>query len=365
MLLNVFWGSLIVLPASKSLDLNWNYGSMLGMILSFQIFTGFFLSFYYSNDSILSFESVQYIMYEVNWGWLFRIVHFNGASLFFVFLYLHFFKGLFNFSFRLKGVWLSGLFIMIFVMLESFMGYVLVWAQMSYWACVVITSLVGVIPFIGRDLILWIWGSFLVSCSTLKLFFALHFLLPWFVFVVVGFHLGFLHSSGSTSTVGVYGGLEKVVFYPFYWIKDSYNLVFWLVFFVFALYFPFSMGDPEMFIVSSILNSPVHIVPEWYFLFAYAILRSVPSKVLGILLLLMSVLVFMGFLLLDNYVSSLDLLNGFFVYCFVVFSVVLSWLGQCSVEYPFSVMSFFYTVIYFFLVFVIFFLFWFSKVLYS
>lgn len=365
MLLNLLVGSLIVLPARKSLDLNWNYGSILGIILSFQIFTGFFLRFYYTNDRILSFDSVQYIIYEVNWGWVYRIMHFNGASLFFVFLYLHFFKGLFNFSYRLKGVWLRGLLILIFVILESFMGYVLVWAQISYWACVVITRLVGVVPFFGRDLILWIWGRFLVSCSTLKLFFALHFLLPWFVFVVVGLHLGLLHSRGSTSTVGVYGGLEKIVFYPFYWIKDSYNLIFWLFFIIFVFYFPFLIGDPEIFIVSSLLNSPVHIVPEWYFLFAYAILRSVPNKVLGIVLLVIRVLIFLIFLLMDNYVRLLDLLNRFLVFCFIVLSFVLSWLGQCAVEYPFSIMSLCYTILYFLLVFVIFFFFWFSKVLFS
>nr|YP_010618320.1 cytochrome b [Clavinema parasiluri]WAX01698.1 cytochrome b [Clavinema parasiluri] len=338
---------LIVLPSSKSLDLNWNYGSMLGMVLVFQILTGFLLTFFYSNDSFNSFDSVQYIMFEVNGGWLYRVFHFNGASLFFVFIYLHFFKGLFNFSYRLKVVWFSGLLILFVLVLEAFMGYVLVWAQMSFWACVVITSLLSVVPYFGSKLVLWVWGGFTVSGATLKLFFAVHYILPFGLLLLVMLHMFFLHDTGSTSVVSSHSDVDKVMFFPYYWVKDSYNLVFWMFFFIFVFSYPFMLGDPEMFLESNVLVSPVHIVPEWYFLFFYAILRAVPSKLFGVVLLMMSLLVFCLFGLVNNYISCTSLSNDLLVYVFLVSVGMLSWLGQCVVEYPYDFMMFIFSLLYF------------------
>lgn len=352
-----FLKNLVVnLPASFSLTLFWNFGRILGMVLVFQIFTGVFLAFYFSPDGLLAFRSVQYIINDVSFGWLFRIFHFNGASLFFIFLYLHFFKGLFIFSYRLSGVWFTGLRIFLFVMMEAFIGYVLVWAQMSFWASVVITRLLSVIPYFGFSLVYWIWGGFSVVGSTLKFFFVLHFLLPWFIFVVILVHLFFLHRTGSTSSLYCHGDYDKVCFFPFYFYKDSYNLLFFFLFFFFVFSFPFVLGDPEMFIECDPLVSPVHIVPEWYFLFAYAILRAIPDKSLGVFLLLIRIVIFYFFPFSLKYLSPLDALNDFLVVFFILVSVFLSWLGQCHVEYPFVDLRVYFSVLYFLILFFIMFI---------
>nr|QCS25232.1 cytochrome b [Angiostrongylus cantonensis] len=360
-----FFSSLVViLPSSKSLTLGWNYGSMLGMILVFQLLTGLFLSFYYVADGLVAFSSVQYVMFDVNLGWLFRIFHFNGASLFFIFLYLHIFKGLFMVSYRLKKVWGTGLLIFLLIMMEAFMGYVLVWAQMSFWAAVVITSLLSVVPVWGQLIVMWIWSGFGVTSSTLKFFFVLHFLLPWLLLVLVMVHMIFLHSTGSTSSLYCHGDYDKISFGPYYWNKDFYNFLVFFVFFLLVLLKPFYLGDPEMFVEADPMMSPVHIVPEWYFLFVYAILRAIPSKVMGVLALLMSILLFYFFLLVSNYTSCLVNLNKFLVFMFIVVSVMLSWLGQCLVEYPYYVLSLVFSLMYFFLVFLMLFVYWFSKYLF-
>nr|BAV78655.1 cytochrome b [Steinernema glaseri] len=361
-----FVNSMVIsLPSSKTLTLSWNFGSMLGMVLAFQILTGTFLAIYYSADSLLAFSSVQYIMYEVNFGWIFRVFHFNGASLFFIFLYLHFFKGLFFMSYRLKHVWASGLSIFLLIMMEAFMGYVLVWAQMSFWASVVITSLLSVIPIWGPAIVTWIWSGFSVSGATLKFFFFLLFLVPCFVLVLVLFHLIFLHTTGSTSSLYCHGDYDKICFFPEYWGKDAYNLIIWLGFFIFSLCYPFNLGDPEMFIEADPMMSPVHIVPEWYFLFAYAILRAIPNKILGVIALLMSIAVFYIFIFINNYSSSLDKLNKFLVFNFILISVILSWLGQCLVEYPFTFLSALFSVLYFGIIFIMLIVYYFSGKIFS
>nr|BAV82848.1 cytochrome b [Teladorsagia circumcincta] len=360
-----FVNSLIVmLPSSKSLTIGWNFGSMLGMILIFQIFTGTFLAFYYVADGSMAFSAVQYIMYEVNYGWIFRVFHFNGASLFFIFLYLHIFKGLFMVSYRLKKVWISGLTIYLLIMMEAFMGYVLVWAQMSFWAAVVITSLLSVIPIWGPVIVMWIWSGFGVTSATLKFFFVLHFLLPWGLLVLVMAHLILLHSTGSTSSLYCHGDYDKICFGPEYWNKDFYNMIFWLMFVIFVLYKPFSLGDPEMFIEANPMMSPVHIVPEWYFLFAYAILRAIPNKILGVMALLMSIVSFYFFSFINNYTSVLNKLNKYVVYSFIISSILLSWLGQCLVEEPYTMLSPLFSFIYFFLIFLMLLIYNFSKKLF-
>nr|YP_009229285.1 cytochrome b [Allodiplogaster sudhausi]ALT06535.1 cytochrome b [Allodiplogaster sudhausi] len=361
----MFVNSLVVtLPSSKSLTLSWNFGSMLGMVLVFQILTGTFLAMYYAADSLLAFSSVQYIMYEVNYGWLFRIFHFNGASLFFIFLYMHIFKGMYFMSYRLKKVWMSGLTIYLLVMMEAFMGYVLVWAQMSFWASVVITSLLSVIPIWGPMIVTWIWSGFTVSGATLKFFFVLHFLVPWGLLLVVMLHLVFLHSTGSTSSLFCHGDYDKICFAPEYWGKDAYNIIIWIIFFVVSMLFPFVLGDPEMFIEADPMTSPVHIVPEWYFLFAYAILRAIPNKILGVLALLMSIVTFYFFAMVNNYSSCLVKLNKFLVSSFIVVSIVLSWLGQCLVEYPYSDLSVVFSLLYFFMIYLILVKYTYSKLLF-
>lgn len=361
-----FVNSIIVsLPSSKSLTLNWNYGSILGMVLVFQILTGTFLAFYFTNDGSFAFSSVQYIMYEVNFGWVFRIFHSNGASLFFIFLYLHIFKGLFFFSYRLKKVWFSGLVILLLLMAEAFMGYVLVWAQMSFWASVVITSLLRVIPIWGPSIVTWIWSGFTVSRATLKFFFVVHFLLPWGLLVLILAHLLFLHETGRTSKLYCHGDYDKICFFPEFWVKDALNLVVWFCFVVFCFLYPYLLGDPEMFIESDPMVSPAHIVPEWYFLYAYAILRAIPNKVLGVVAIFGRLLLFFLFILVDNYVSVLSKLNKVFVFLLLFNLVMLSWLGHCLVEEPFVTLRMVFAVTYFVLVLMLFFIFWGVKFIFN
>lgn len=364
-LLNFVNGILVTLPSSKTLTLSWNFGSILGIILVFQILTGTFLAFYYTPDSLLAFSTVQYIIYEVNFGWVFRIFHFNGASLFFIFLYLHIFKGMFFISYRLKKVWMSGLTIYLLVIIEAFIGYVLVWAQISFWAAVVITSLLRVIPIWGPTIVTWIWSGFGVTGATLKFFFVLHFLVPWGLLVLVLVHLIFLHSTGSTSSLYCHGDYDKVCFRPEYAGKDAYNIVVWLVFIAFSLVYPFNLGDPEIFIEADPIIRPVHIVPEWYFLFAYAILRAIPNKVLGVIALLIRIVTFYFFALVNNYTSCLTKLNKFLVFLFIISSTILSWLGQCTVEDPFTILRPLFSVIYFGLAYLLLFIFIFSKSLFK
>ena len=313
----------------------------------------------------MAFGSVQYIIYEVNFGWVFRIFHFNGASLFFIFLYLHFFKGLFFSSYRLKGVWGTGLVMFLFVMIEAFIGYVVVWAQMSFWASVVITSLLSVIPFFGPSLVVWIWSGFSVGGATLKFFFVLHFLLPWALLIIILSHLLFLHNIGSTSKLYCHGDYDKVCFYPFYIFKDIYNILFWLFFVVFVFLLPFVLGDPEIFVEADPIVRPVHIVPEWYFLFAYAILRAIPNKILGVLALLFSILIFFLFVFFSNYRSVLINLNKSLVFIFILVGVILSWLGQCHVEEPFVFLRVLFSFLYFFIVLCLFFVYFYTSSLFS
>lgn len=348
-----FRSLLVTLPRRKTLTLGWNFGRILGMILLFQIMTGTFLAFYYVADGSIAFSSVQYVMYEVNLGWIFRIFHFNGARLFFLFLYLHIFKGLFIMSYRLKKVWLSGLIIYLLIILEAFIGYVLVWAQISFWAAVVITSLLRVIPIWGSVIVMWVWRGFGVTRATLKFFFVVHFLLPWFLLVLVMMHMIVLHRTGRTSRLYCHGDYDKICFGPYYWYKDFYNVIFFSIFILFSLINPYILGDPEMFIEADPIISPVHIVPEWYFLFAYAILRAIPNKILGVLALLMRIVGFSFFLLVNNYCSCFVKLNKWLVFLFIVVAVILSWLGQCLVEFPFYDLSLLFSFLYFSLLFAI------------
>lgn len=230
------------------------------------------------------------------------------------------------------------------------MGYVLVWAQIRFWASVVITSLLRVIPIWGPSLVVWIWSGFTVSGATLKFFFVLHFLVPWFILLVIIVHLIFLHDRGRTSKIFCHGDYDKIRFYPFYWLKDSYNLLFWLIFICFSLVYPFNLGDPEIFIEADPIIRPVHIVPEWYFLFAYAILRAIPNKILGVIALLMRIVRFYLFIINLSYHTVLDKLNKFLVFMFIFVSLVLSWLGQCLVEFPFVILRAIFSFLYFLII---------------
>jgi len=311
-------------------------------------------------DRIIAFERVEnLILRGSRFGWFIRLWHFNGASLFFVFIYFHIFKALFYSSYRLKFTWLRGLTIFLFLIAEAFIGYVLVWAQIRFWASVVITSLLSVIPFRGFEIVQWIWKGFTVTGGTIKFFFILHFLLPWVILILVFLHLIFLHRRGRTSKILIHNLIEKISFFNYYWFKDGLNILGFLIFFFFVYFFPFKLGDPEIIIEANFIISPVHIVPEWYFLFAYAILRAIPNKIIGVLALLFSIIFFYFFALINTYRRIFDKLNKFLVSIFFFVGVLLSWLGQCLVEAPYVFLRGLLTVFYFFYVLVLILSFWF------
>nr|YP_010938367.1 cytochrome b [Mansonella ozzardi]WLE64573.1 cytochrome b [Mansonella ozzardi] len=344
-MLHVFLNSLFFLPTSFTLTYMWNYGSMLGIMLMSQIVTGFFLTFYYTAGD--AFSSVQYVMFEVNLGWFVRVMHSNGASMFFLFIYLHIFKGLIYGSYRLNKVWMSGIVIYFILMGIAFTGYVLIWGQMSYWAAVVITSLITSIPHLGKYLVWWIWGSFSVCSNTLKFFYSIHFILPWFLMVLVVTHLFFLHFTGSSSSLYCHGDYDKIHFFPGFWIKDSFDFLFYYMLIIFSLFFSFSLIDPMIFVESDTMASPAHVVPEWYFLFAFTILRSVPSKLFGVILMLGSIFVLLLMAIIPNYRSILDNILYFFVMVFVLSFFWLTWAGHYPTDYPFDLFNIFFTLLYF------------------
>lgn len=361
----IFAKSIFVsLPRRKGLSLIWNFGSILGFILIFQIITGLFLVINYGADSRVAFDTVQFIIYEINFGFLFRIFHFNGASLFFVFLFLHLMKGLFHFSYRLHFVWMRGVTIFLLTIITAFLGYVLVWGQIRFWAAVVITNLIRVIPYLGTTLIIWIWAGFSVNNGTLGLFFILHFLVPFIILVLVVIHLVFLHTTGRTSSLLCLGDYDKIKFFPYFVTKDGLNLLLFGGFFAFALSFPFTLGDAEIFIAANSLRSPVHIVPEWYFLFAYAILRAIPNKIIGVVALLFRVVSLYFFALTINYTRPLNILNKFIVFWFIGVGVMLTWIGQCRVEAPFIFLGMCFSSLYFIILYVKIFIYIFSRKLF-
>lgn len=308
---------------------------MLGVILAVQIVTGVFLVFYFVSSHTLSFDSVDFIGREVFGGFLVRIIHLNGASLFFLFLFLHLGRGLFFQSFKLSKTWLSGVTIILVVIGTAFLGYVLPWGQMSFWGATVITNFISTIPVCGGEIVLWVWGGFNVGGPTLTFFFTLHYLLPFLVLVLVGGHLIFLHETGSTSPLTTNDPLLRVRFSPFYTSKDRLNLVFVILFFRLVMFTPWVLGDPENWIPANALVRPVHIQPEWYFLFAYAILRCIPNKLGGVIALVARVTVFYGFAVVKFIKTVPTFFHVLNLRIFLFRFTILTWLGRCPVEPPF------------------------------
>nr|YP_009122972.1 cytochrome b [Meloidogyne enterolobii]AJK90856.1 cytochrome b [Meloidogyne enterolobii] len=323
-----------------------NFGSFLGLIFLIQVFSGLLLSLYYEPSGNLSFSSIQYLMIEVNKGWLVRLIHFNMVSLFFMMIMMHMLKALFYFSYRLSKVWNLGLLIFLMLMLEAFLGYILIWSQMSFWAATVITSLISVIPIFGDRLIIFFWGGYYLNSFSLKFFFVMHFILPLLIFVLIFFHLIFLHYYSSSNNLFNSTKFNKRSFFPFYWVKDFINLIFIMFFFLFFFFNPFKFNESLSFVFVNNLVSPIHIVPEWYFLWAYAILRAFSIKWIGVLMMLLSVLVFF---LLKKSKLNYDLISFVFIkfFCFNFFFLI--WLGSQEPVFPFVNLSLFFSVMYFIL----------------
>nr|QBZ38171.1 cytochrome b [Purohita sinica] len=342
---------LINLPTPSNISYMWNFGSILGVCLSIQLVSGIFLSMHYSPNVNNAFESVIHISRNVNFGWLMRLIHANSASLFFMMMFIHTGRGMFYGSFMKKKVWFSGTLIMLILMATAFLGYVLPWGQMSFWGATVITNLLSAVPYLGLNLVNWIWGGFSVDNPTLNRFFSLHFILPFVLIVMIIFHLIFLHESGSSNPLGLKNKVDKVSFHPYFLIKDMYGfMVMFLFFSVVILKTPFIFNDPENFSPANAMVTPPHIQPEWYFLFAYAILRSIPNKLGGVVALLMSILIILTLSLTMNLKFkslSMYFYKKIMFFSFLSIFFLLTWIGAKPVEPPYIVVSQILTLMYF------------------
>nr|YP_010173766.1 cytochrome b [Bovichtus angustifrons]QSJ54396.1 cytochrome b [Bovichtus angustifrons] len=338
-LLKIVNNALVDLPAPSSISAWWNFGSLLGLCLLAQILTGLFLAMHYTSDINTAFASVAHITRDVNYGWLLRDMHANGASFFFVCLYLHIGRGLYYGSYLYKETWNVGVVLLLLVMMTAFVGYVLPWGQMSFWGATVITNLLSAVPYIGSDLVQWIWGGFSVDNATLTRFFAFHFLFPFVIAGATMVHLLFLHQTGSNNPLGLNSNTDKISFHPYFTYKDLLGFVTLLTALVaIALFSPNLLGDPDNFTPANPLVTPPHIKPEWYFLFAYAILRSIPSKLGGVLALLASILVLMVVPFLHTCkLRSLSMrpLSQILFWTLIVNVAVLTWIGGMPVEDPY------------------------------
>nr|AAL32350.1 cytochrome b [Glossophaga leachii] len=350
-LLKIINSSFVDLPAPSSLSSWWNFGSLLGVCLAVQILTGLFLAMHYTSDTATAFNSVTHICRDVNYGWVLRYLHANGASMFFICLYLHVGRGLYYGSYMYSETWNIGILLLFAVMATAFMGYVLPWGQMSFWGATVITNLLSAIPYIGTDLVQWIWGGFSVDKATLTRFFAFHFLFPFIVAALVMVHLLFLHETGSNNPTGIPSDSDMIPFHPYYTIKDILGFLIMLTALsALVLFSPDLLGDPDNYMPANPLNTPPHIKPEWYFLFAYAILRSIPNKLGGVLALVLSILVLAIVPMLHTSKQRSMMfrpLSQCLFWFLVAILLTLTWIGGQPVEYPYVIIGQMASVLYF------------------
>nr|AGY31251.1 cytochrome b [Heterandria formosa] len=350
-LLKIANNALVDLPAPVNISAWWNFGSLLGLCLIAQILTGLFLAMHYTSDISTAFSSVAHICRDVNYGWLIRNMHANGASFFFICIYLHIGRGLYYGSYLYKETWNIGIILLLLVMMTAFVGYVLPWGQMSFWGATVITNLLSAVPYMGDALVQWIWGGFSVDNATLTRFFAFHFLLPFVVAAATLVHLIFLHETGSNNPIGLNSNTDKISFHPYFSYKDLLGFIFLLTSLIaLALFSPNLLGDPENFTPANPLITPPHIKPEWYFLFAYAILRSIPNKLGGVLALLASILVLalVPFLHTSKQRSlTFRPLTQILFWLLIADVAILTWIGGMPVEHPFITIGQIASLLYF------------------
>ena len=329
---------LIHYPTPINLTYAWSFGSSAGICLVIQMLSGIFLAMHYTPHIDLAFSSVEHIMRDVNYGWLIRYIHANGASMFFIVVYCHIFRGLYYGSYMQPRqlLWCSGVLILILMMATAFMGYVLPWGQMSFWGATVITSLVTAVPVVGQTIVEWLWGNFTVNNATLNRFFSLHFFLPFIIAGVTIIHLALLHKDGSNNPLGVDSGVDKISFYPYFFVKDLYAFFCFIFVFAFFVYFyPNSMGHPDNYIPADPMQTPSHIVPEWYFLPFYAILRSIPNKIGGVVAMGGSLIILFAIPFTNTSLIRSTTYRPIFKICYWLFVtdfIILTWVGQKPVR---------------------------------
>nr|YP_007026353.1 cytochrome b [Rutilia goerlingiana]AFV08634.1 cytochrome b [Rutilia goerlingiana] len=350
-ILQIINGAFIDLPAPINISMWWNFGSLLFLCLMIQIITGLFLAMHYTADINLAFNSVNHICRDVNYGWLLRTLHANGASFFFICIYLHIGRGMYYNSYLFTPTWMVGVIILFLVMGTAFMGYVLPWGQMSFWGATVITNLLSAIPYLGIDLVQWVWGGFAVDNATLTRFFTFHFILPFIVLATTLIHILFLHQTGSNNPMGLNSNMDKIPFHPYFIYKDIMGfLLLMMLLILLVLIEPYMLGDPDNFIPANPLVTPIHIQPEWYFLFAYAILRSIPNKLGGVIALVLSIaiLAILPLYHLSNFQGmQFYPLNQILFWIMVITVILLTWIGARPVEEPYVLIGQILTVIYF------------------
>ena len=352
-IINILNDHLIDYPTPLNINYMWNFGSMAGLFLVIQILTGVFLAMHYTPHIDLAFLSVEHIMRDVNNGWLIRYLHANGASFFFFVVYVHIARGLYYGSYQKpRGfTWILGVILLILMMATAFMGYVLPWGQMSFWAATVITNLFSAFPFIGEAVVSWLWGGFSVDNATLNRFFSFHYLLPFLIAAVTIIHLAVLHQNGSNNPLGINGAIDKISFFPYFVFKDVFSwLIIGLFFSLFVYFVPNYLGHTDNYIEANPMVTPAHIVPEWYFLPMYAILRSIPHKLGGVIamfaaLLILLILPYVG--VSETRSSTFRILHRYFFWIFILNFIILGWIGGCAPESPYLEIGQIATVFYF------------------
>jgi len=350
-LIRIINNALVDLPAPSNISRWWNFGSLLGLCLIIQILTGIFLAIHYTADTLLAYNSVNHICRDVNNGWLLRVLHANGASFFFICIYIHVGRGIYYGSYKYIYTWIVGVLLLFLTIGTAFIGYVLPWGQISFWGATVITNLLSAVPYLGTDLVQWLWGGFAVDNATLTRFFSFHFLFPFIVTAFTIIHLLFLHQTGSNNPLGINRNTDKIPFHPYFSFKDIFGFIILLInLTLICLIAPYLLGDPDNFIPANPLVTPPHIQPEWYFLFAYAILRSIPNKLGGVIALVISIaiLFILPFTNKFNFQrTQFYPINQNLFWFIVIIVILLTWIGARPVEDPFILTGQLLTVIYF------------------
>uniref|UniRef100_A0A1X9ZNR3 Cytochrome b n=1 Tax=Decemunciger sp. AB-2017 TaxID=1980157 RepID=A0A1X9ZNR3_9ANNE len=341
----------IDLPAPNNLNYAWNFGSLLGLCLTIQIVTGIFLAMHYTPHILGAFSSCIHIMRDVENGWVLRNIHANGGSWFFICIYIHMGRGMYYGSYRLMETWNIGVLLLFLTMAAAFLGYVLPWGQMSFWGATVITNLMSAIPYIGAPLVEWIWGGFAIGNPTLNRFFTLHFLVPFIIVIFTIFHLIFLHETGSSNPIGLTSSSNKTKFHWAYTIKDLLGVLIFLSTLLFICMFsPALLGDPENWSMANPMVTPLHIKPEWYFLWAYAILRSIPNKLGGVMAMFAAIVILFAAPFSFNHKlqsTSFYPVSQILFWSMTALCFLLTWIGGRPIEEPFDVLGQIFTFMYF------------------